>query len=66
LKCPKRNGHFDKDSKMDMLVLGDEDVTLLHILILENEDIKLVLNGRILLPIHTVSLPQGMECLIKN
>lgn len=51
---------------MDMLVLGDEDVTLLHILILENEDIKLVLNGRILLPIHTVSLPQGMECLIKN
>jgi len=42
LKCPKRNGHFDKDNKMDMLLLGDEDVTLLHILILGNGDVRLV------------------------
>jgi len=51
---------------MDMLVLGDEDFKLLHILILENEDIRLVSNCRILLCNHTVSFPQRMECSIKN
>jgi len=63
-KCPKRNGHFDTDNKIDMSVLGDEDVTLLHILMLENEDIRLLWIGRILLPIHTVSFPQRVECSI--
>lgn len=54
LKCPKRIGHFGKDNKMDTAVLGDEEVTLLNILMFENEDIRLLWNVRSQLPMDTI------------